>query len=127
MQDIHFGKALKELADQKKLGPTEIGRRMGVRSQSIYEIYKTESVGGKMIVKFCNAIGVEPAVVFGRVVMDSLQKNEGEKTRELKDVIVMQQRQLSEKDQQIAMLTQSLRNLTESLGKHSASELLPAA
>lgn len=54
--ELHIGSIIKRVADEKRIGPTELGSKINTSKQNIYGIFKRQSVDTKLLLKLCHAL-----------------------------------------------------------------------
>lgn len=47
--ELHIGSLIKEVAKEKRIGPTELGNKINTSKQNVYGIYKRKSCDAKLL------------------------------------------------------------------------------
>ena len=54
--DFHIGAFIKKIAEEKKVGPTELGRLISTSKQNVYGIFKRQSIDTGLLWKLSKAL-----------------------------------------------------------------------
>ena len=66
--ELHIGSIIKRVAEEKRIGPTELGSKINTSKQNIYGIFKRQSVDTKLLLKLCYALEYDFFMEYVRVL-----------------------------------------------------------
>jgi transcriptional regulator with XRE-family HTH domain len=125
--NIYNGQYIRMLADQKGITVKDLSEIMKVTRQSVYEVFRKESLKRTTVLKFLDAMGAKESDVIAlqnAAIKENVQESKDDYIAKLLAKIEKQENVISEQTNTIAQLAQANLSLIEKLGKFEASGLL---
>ncbi|GAB4044651.1 helix-turn-helix domain-containing protein [Spirosoma litoris] len=125
--NIYNGQSIRMLADQRGITVKDLSEMMNVTRQSVYEVFRKESLKRATVLKFLDAMGAKESDVLALQntnIKENVQESKDDYIAKLLAKIEKQENVISEQTNTIAQLAQANLSLIEKLGKFSASGLL---